>query len=134
MHGTRFSSREEFENACEFYIPNKIILVLPWVNEKMPSGEVSGFVRPFAYFAANQQLALRDKLWRYAEMYQDKGFAIHVVDFWLDKDRTVASGLGVDAGWPLFGFLIGNHGNKNGIRMRGGFVTPFDFKDPKKGG
>jgi hypothetical protein len=67
-------------------------------------------------------------------MYQDKGFAIHVVDFWLDKDRTVASGLGVDAGWPLFGFLIGNHGNKNGIRMRGGFVTPFDFKDPKKGG
>jgi hypothetical protein len=134
MFGTRFSSQEELEKACEFYIPNKIYLVLPWINEHRINDEGSGLIRPFFNFASNQQLALRDKLWRYAVMYQNKGFAINAIDFWLDEERSIKSGLGEDVGWPLFGVLIGGHGNRNGIKMRGGFLTPYDFQDPRTGG
>ena len=63
--------------------------------------------------------ALRNKLFKSASMYDRMGFAIEHRDFLGSWDSGTKKPGGEDVDWPLYGFILGGHGNSDGVEMFG---------------
>jgi RHS repeat-associated protein len=105
--GTRFDDRFQIElDACELYVPNRILVMLPARDDSklwsfVPVPVVSPITRKI------NMNKLRDRLAEAGRKYEASGFHVLTMDFDIGKKDLVSE---ASLKWPTYGFLVGGHG------------------------
>ena len=122
--GGKFSSHQELDRACEVFIPNQVLLVLPRMSRTGWGAFVPG-LNYFVVLRARESIRLRRDLWQIANRFSDKGFMLDVRD--LEEEDTIIGSEHFE--WPLFGFILGGHGKKGYIETAKDYLLgPEDFR------
>ncbi|MGI5869484.1 MAG: RHS repeat-associated core domain-containing protein, partial [Kiritimatiellia bacterium] len=131
MNGTKFSSQDELEKSCEFYIPNRILFMLPEMEEYVvrkpePGGNFVYAIRDYILaLKGHESVRLRRDLWKTANSYLDDGFSLQVFD--AEEKSNIALQY-TDLSWPTYGFIIGGHGWGGSITLSEmAFFNPDSF-------
>jgi RHS repeat-associated protein len=101
--GTSFESYDEVSRACDIYLPNRILLILPKATP--PSGWWS--VNPFSWEKYYFMLGLRASLNSLGSRWENANFMVEKVDY---QNELTMKPTNSQLSWPLLGLVIGGHG------------------------
>ncbi len=126
--GTPFASREALDRACSFYVPNRVLFLLPAYPSppKKYPGIFPGVppIPGIVYIGGLGAIStLRTRLLGMASVYVGAGFDHHVLDFNSPANTSVPSTL---SGWPSYGFIAAGHGTKTWSAADSGYLVLSD--------
>jgi len=112
--GEKFKTFLEIDAACQIYIPNRILLVMPDFEEKGILEEAFIYLKVRYAVQKDQWQRMRRRLLLLSEKYKSAGFMIDTIDFTKYGQMQLGGNVGLQDShkvWNLMGLIIGGHGS-----------------------